>query len=508
MVCGLISILILLLLPMGASASCGGSIGELAQYASWKEEQIKEFCQKNLDWRAGVDSKAAQRLNKKYVSACMDTYLKMQEEAQKYRASYNAKCQEIKSLVNCSQAGCTASSAENYKKAAQLEQQLIQELELAQKEVNKAIAANQRAMEKYLNDKREMTAALNKAVNDANQNPEIASSIKEKIYTASGISGGQLSNNGGEVAATDGGASTINEYNKNVNPLYEEQAKAKRGGEKFQEQVQSAKSDHLKKIAEYESLAGKTKMSSEKLGSISETENGAASSPTQGTGVNIPNVQLGSGEGASSPGISYRSESYSPPSNNKGTDTKKVGIAGITPTNLGGASTQESSGASSSMPATSNGTTTSTAGMPSGATSTETLSAKEGISAGSRAPASVAEEGAYSTAGSGTGASPEKQKEEMNKLFGTKNLDEGAVGIAGSELDSTVAALTDELGLQEGGALSEEELQALQLGGAEGITQAEAAAIGGENSMALFVRTKLAHERAFQRGLLLGKTKR
>jgi hypothetical protein len=496
-------------------------------------------CDKNF--KADHDVKGSNLFSGSHV--CFDTYKTIVKKIDDYDQLRSTSCQEIRGLVakakSCKTDDCFAEAKEAYLGAAKKERDLASFLATTKTEIEKMATEADKVLEKYRDDNRTMIAAINRAREEQrNLTAQVFSSIgqpdeslkqrlekvNQLLDNAKGVQGTQLVASpvprASGVSARDGGGTSIVDYQKNKIPeLVEEQSTAKLRAQAAAKKAAQQEQYHQKQAAMYERLAASSASRKEKTKTAGEdTEKVAGKNPEDQAQNSQISEDPKEGESAGSPsggGGSPPGGSDSPPpgsdpyqstvgDSNTGDVAQKKNPTIASQNKKNGGKTFDVSAArskSGDLENLRNQLRAEINGIPGRTSATQ----ERNLASGASSSATAGSDGvSNSAAGSSGGGSAEgKETDEAKKddpRFG-ENLDAGFVDIAGSEIANSVNSLAEELGIQPSDDLAVAEAADLPL--AEESVSADPALLK-EESLALFVRTKLAIRRAQSRGDLSG----
>lgn len=546
-----------------AEVSCVADGGKLKVFLGIDpQEEAKQSCPLNSrGLGAGVDKRhrRPQRgSQQKFVSACVGTFEDMKNAAERYKKKQEEKCAEINRIVNESktcaakkpteQTGCFDKAREMLKKARSIQDDLIKDLDAAKKTIADAMEANKKAIADYEKDKKAIQAAQDKAMAESQRDPELRAVLQRRIVKSPAVdtAGNLLDTPSASVAvmAENGGDSTISGYKHNAANLAGEQASAIESGKFFRESAEEQKSFHRQQQTELDKMIGQFKTvnmgkvePSPKPGSgISgndgaSTQSPAASAAPQASAApaasaspasglsNAAQQAAGAAAGASGAGggggggapapvaedySSYGGGSQAAKSETK---TESAGYTKEKSQTENAASPREVGFVGAELPNGEVGEDSPT--ISSGGSTLEGAAGREANTSAKNSSAKAVGASTAGAAGGGEGRSPTSAKEATQLAPFKVDLTAGAVDIAGSDINAAMADLsTDLLGgpdlASPSQGLTLDENSRLQI--AEGLSEAGAQAdnsVGALESEDLFLRTRAAHNRALQKGLLI-----
>jgi hypothetical protein len=467
---------------------------------------------------------------------CHSIYETIVEKIDDYDLQRSKSCSEISSLVkkaeSCQNDECFEEAKTSYKQAATKERELASLLKQTKSEVSDLHTAAEEVMKNYREDNQKMIAALQEAEKSkvaaeyaaraASNEREAMGKVQEAqkmfdlINTAKGVSGNKLTAPpSSDVSSSDGvSGGTILQYQKAIPKLVEEQRTAQLTAESFQSKIDKQSTYHESQAKKYEQLAGK---------SLNRKEEGVSHKDDSSNG-NKKNVENASNNSEITDPQKSAAEGGGSPSGGGGGAPTGGGAPGNTPTSQsdpyassvdtgsdpsktkekislekGKSKEKKNSFDVSAMSKKPNNDELKNRIQEKLRSTTSTDPKKEFNLAPERSPATQSAAGAStaSSAGSlGSAGGTSKNSSEDKKVKFGEDLNSGGMDIAGSDIASAVDSFGEELGIQDDGALTEAEKEALSLTD----ESASDPTILEQDSQALFARTKQALVRAQERG--------
>jgi hypothetical protein len=477
---------------------------------------------------------------------------------------------------------CLQQAKKRVDNAVTAQKSLIDKLNKWKGKIEEAEEKNRDALKKYKDDLNKAAPALERTKSLMySESGLVGTQAAQKFNSATGVSDGDLTNS--VNMAANGGAATLKDYVAINQSLQMEQQRAVENAAEFQKRAQSEISGRQSSLSSLESMQKQLSLDISKAGTIKpagprgnlgnppiptprpeyspdrNTTGGSVTGPASNTSsLSSPAANYASslapaagaaagaaGGGGSSTGSGSSSTPYYANEvigGNDGPSGNTGGASGKNPQGyaLAGDGNGGSAGADGNGQAAGNAdgqgdpTQMASAGNPSGLypVSEESISgaASSGasVNSGSYGGGSSASTGFSGSKGAAADSEAAKVKEIAPKAQFSPDLDSGAVNIAGSEVNSALAALEDEFktedvkldldGLTAGekkalspdGALAGGVFSAPSSGGRQlASASQESKAVLDEDSTPLFPRNHGAIERAIKRGdLILGIKKK